>query len=118
MARCHSSLERPRDRSTRVCRLRDIVVDMPQELLKMNREHNKHGLLEPADAWLVFSCYQQTMSRTNPPADPRHDALPDVGAVRYLWFARVCAGGGCCSNTFVGTTICASGRPPSTCRPT
>ena len=64
----------------------------------------------------VFPCCWQSVSRAIPPTNPRHDALPDVGAVCCLRNAHACAEGGSYSQALVGTTNFAPGRSPSTTR--
>ena len=49
----------------------------------------------------------------DPPTDPWQDPLPGADRVRCPWIARVCAGGGSYSESFVGSTIFVSGRSPS-----
>ena len=118
VARSYSSHDRPRFDLAGVCRLRNDVADVLRELLKIIPRHQVHGITAPAAAWLLFPCCWQSVCSANLPTDPCHDALRDVGAVCCLRIARVCAGGGCCSNTFVGKTIYVSGRSSSTCQPT
>ena len=101
---------------TLVCRLRNDTVDVLRELLKSIPEHQEHGTFEPAAALFVFPCCWQSVSRAIPPTNPRHDALPDVGAVCCLRNAHACAEGGSYSQALVGTTNFAPGRSPSTTR--
>ena len=49
----------------------------------------------------------------DPPTDPWQDPLPGADRVRCPWIARVCAGGGSYSESFVGSTIFVSGRSTS-----
>ena len=77
---------------------------------------HEHELLRHSSLGLEFSSYLQAVRSSKPPSDPCCDALPGADHVRCLWIARVCAGCGSCSESFVGTTIFASGRTPSTYR--
>ena len=98
-----------------MCSLRNIVADVLQEPLNIISQLHEHGRHMLTATYINVLLCRQMVHAANPPTDPRYDALPDADRVRCLWIARVCAGGVCCSKTFVGTTICASGRSPPTC---
>ena len=110
VARAYSLLDSPRFDLAGVCRLRNNVADVLRELLKITSGLQEHETIEAAGASPVFMCYLSSVSRANPRINPRYDGLPDVGAMCCLRCALVCAGGASYSNTFVGSTIFASGR--------
>ena len=116
VARAYSSLDSPCNRLALVCRLRNIVDDLLRELPMSMTGLHEHELLRHSSLGLEFSSHLQLVRSANSPSDPCCDALPGAEHVRCLWIARVCAGGGSCSESFVGTTIFASGRTPSTYR--
>ena len=101
----------------RVCRLRNGVNDLLRWPLKDQQQLQLPTRLVPAASAIMFPCCRQTVCSAGPPTDRCHVTLPDADRVRCLWIARVCAGGGSCSESFVGATIFASGRTPSTYRP-
>ena len=84
---------------------------MPRELQKTTSTHQEHGILEPADARLVFPWCWHLVSRADPPAVPRFDALHGLDAVRYLRDVCVCTGGDSFSDSCVDTSIFVFRRP-------
>ena len=99
-----------------VCRLRNVVDDLPRELLKDKPGLQLFGRLMITASQITFPCCRQVVSSENPPADrcleaqtgADHRALPVDGCV--------CAGGGSCSKSFVDATIFASVRAPLMCQ--
>ena len=116
VARAHTSLNSRCDQLAAVCRLRNDVNDLLRELPMSMTGLHEYVLLRPSALGLEFSSYLQAVRSAKPPSDPCCDALPGADHVRCLWIARVCTGGGSCSESFAGTTIFASGRTPSTYR--
>ena len=90
------------------------MVDVLRKLLKIICELHELGRLLPAARRIIFPCCRQAVHSAATPTDRCHDTLPGADRVRCLWIARVCAGGGCYSESFVGSKIYASGRSPST----
>jgi hypothetical protein len=114
VARAYSSLDSPRDRLATVCRLRNNVVDVLREPLKTTEELHEPGRLMPAAAQIKFSCCWQAVGSADSATGRYHKTLPGHHDRVLTALAHVCAGVGSCSEFFVGTTILASGRLPST----
>lgn len=98
-----------------MCRLRNDVFDVLRELLKSISGPQEDEIFEADAAWLVFPCYQQSVSSANTPIVPCQDALPEADAMRCLQIAPVGKGSGSCSKSFAGATIFLSGRSSSMC---
>ena len=114
VARAYSSLDSPRDRLAMVCRLRNNVVDVLQEPLKTTEELHEPGRPVTAAAQIKFSCCWQAVGSADSATGLFHKALPGHHDRVLTALAHVFAGVGSCSEFFVGTTILASGRLPST----
>ena len=114
VARSHSSLDRPRFDLPGVCRLRNDVVDVPRELLKMICELQEHGRVESAAVQINFLWHQQAVRSADLADDRSHEALLGVGHDCHTLtaIARVCSGDGSCSEFSIGMPIFASRRSP------
>ena len=117
VARVYSSLDSPCNRLALVCRLRNIIADVVREPLNIISQLHENGRRTLTATNINGLLYWRTVHSAELPTDPRHD-LPDADRVRCPWIAHVCAGGGSYSECFVGAKIYASGRSPSTRRPT
>ena len=98
-----------------VCRLRNYVFDVLRELLKITEELHEHTHIGAAAILIKYLCRRQAVRSIDLPKDRCHGALSDHHRRVLCVDLCVCAGGYAYSNTFVGTTTFACGRPPLTC---
>ena len=112
--RACSLLDSLRNRLAAVCRLRNNVADVLQEPLKTTEELHEPERLVTAAAQIKFSCCWQAVGSADSATGRFHKALPGHDDRVLTALAHVFAGVGSSSEFFVGTTILASDRSPST----
>ena len=71
-----------------MCRLRNIVADVPRELLKITPELHEHAPLEAAAVQIKFPCYQQVVRGADLPYDRSHEAFPGHNRLTLTAIAR------------------------------
>ena len=98
-----------------MCRLRNDVDDVLRDVLNGKPQHQLPWRLMLAATLIMLPRYQQAVRSAEPLTDRCHDAQPGADRCVLLVDGRACAGGGSCSEPFVGATIFTSGRTPLAC---
>ena len=93
-----------------MCRLRNNVIVVLRELLKISTELHEPGRLVTVAAQINFSCYWQAVRSAESATGRYYMALPDHEDRVLTALAHMFAGAGSCSKLFIGTAFLASGR--------
>ena len=112
VARSHGSLDRRRARLAVVCRLRNYVIVVLRELLKIITELHEYGRLVTAAAQIKFLCYWHAVRSADSATGHYYKGLPVHDDRVLTALAHMFAGCGSCSEYFVGTTVFVSGCSP------
>ena len=116
VARAYSLLDSPRDRLATVCRLRNNVVDVLREPVKITEELHEPGRLVTAAAQIKFSCCWQAVGSADSATGRFHKALPGHHDCVLTALAHVFAGVGSCSEFCVArSSILSHVRALSAC---